>query len=304
MKNHLFFIIFFAAASLLASCSNGGNRSSTGFSPATKESVASDSEVVTAGDEAAALNDPHRKIIKTASLRCRVTDVFTSVTEIEHQVASISGLIVESETLNEPTGSRILPYSQDSLVQMQSYTTMARLTLKIPVKELDAVLTSIARNAAFMNSRHLQLDDVTLQYLSNQLKNEAAQQTNSIKATQLARKTTDVIAGNEYDDEKAANSIDRKVANMGIREQVAYATLQLELYQPDRVDRLMIPDTEKLMQAPFGIQLRNSLSGGWFMLVDLVLLLIRIWPLLIIAGVIIILYRSRQAKRKIVSKAG
>ncbi len=297
MKATAIFTIPVLSFILFSSCSNRERKDaryaqSSESAPSTADTTAMPEEAAIA-----ALNDPARKIIKTASMRCRVANVLTAVTDVEHNVLAAGGMIVQSDTRNEPASLHRLPYGHDSLIQVQAYTTTSSLTLKVPVNALDTLLNAIARDAAFIDNRHLNLDDVTLQYLSNQLKNEAMHNEGT-KAQQLARRTSDAIDAGECGDQKKQESIDRKIANLGMQEQVVYATLHLELYQPDRVDKVMIPDTDKLMKAPFGLRLRTCLAGGWVLLLDTLLLLIRLWPLLLAAFAGWMIYKSRKAKTR------
>lgn len=296
MKTKLLVILPVTVVVLFSACNNGTRPDSSLASA--EQAAATDTTGVSTLGAVAPLNDPSRKIIRTAALRCRVKDVLSATTAIEQDVRAAGGVVMQSDTRNDATGMQRLPYGNDSLIQVQSYTTTAALTLKIPVAQLDTVLNAIAGSAAFIDNRQLKLDDVSLQYLTNQLKEKAARKTDNNRPSELARRTADVIVGNEYADEKNEASIERSVANLNIREQVTYATLQLELYQPERVDRLMIPDTGELMKAPFGLQLRNSFAGGWTLFLDLMLLLVRLWPLLLFALGGWILYRGRKMKPK------
>lgn len=112
---------------------------------------------------------------------------------------NLHGVIIESRMENSTTGTNIFPYKPDSLKQATSFTTTAHLTLRVPVKQLDTLLYGVAAQAGFIDARVLQLEYVTLQHLSNQLK-EAAAAENDLPddARQMARKTADVIAVGDY----------------------------------------------------------------------------------------------------------
>ena len=271
-----------------------------GLAPESAESSTTTDTAVMSADanvEGIALNDPSRKIIKTAAMRCRVTDVYQATSFAEHLVSGVGGQIADSKLVNETNSNTTLPYSSDSLRQVQSYTTTANLTLRIPVKSVDTVLAALAGQSVFMDSRELKLDDVTLQYLGNYLKNEKSPDNASGKAIKKARKTEELVAAGKYADEKNEQFIDRQVANMGIMDQVNYATLSIALYQPERIDQMIIPDISKLLRPTFGQQFAMALSDSWTGLKSFFIVCVQVWPLLLVIIAALYLLRKRRAKR-------
>lgn len=248
-------------------------------------------------DHALSLNDPARKVIKTADLRCRVTDVFAATTHLERLAYASGGQIADSRLDNVTDDKRSLPYKTDSLREVESYTTTAHLTLRIPVAQLDTVLTDIAAQSAFVHTRSLKLDDVTLRYLGNKLKNEAQSTGGASKQAQaLARRSADAVSVGQYADERAETRIDRRIENLQLSDQAAYATLTVDLYQPQRVAFVIVPDTALLMKPGFGQQVLMALNNGWLLLRALMIGLLHIWPLLLIAAAAILIYRRRSGR--------
>ena len=236
-------------------------------------------------DKVLSLNAPARKIIKTADLRCRVEDVYTATTRIERMANAIGGQIANSKLENVTEESRTLPYKTDSLQQVESFTTTAQLTLRIPVNALDTILADIAGDAAFINNRSLHLDDATLRYLSNKLKQEAmAAHDATGRSGALAKRTGDAIVSGIYTDDHNEASIDRRIGNMQLVDQAAYATLTVELYQPPRISRSIMPDMEALMKPTMGQQAALALNNGWQLLRGLLIALLTVWPLLLVSA--------------------
>ncbi len=257
--------------------------------------------------KALSLSSPSRKIIKTADLRCRVSDVFTATTNIERLSNSVGGQISDSKLENSSDEVRSLPYKSDSLKQVSSYTTTAHLNLRIPVSSLDTVLGSIAAQSAFVDSRNLHLDDVTLRYLSNKLKNDAMGGNDAAsRARGLARKTGDAVFSGDYTDERNNTRIDRRIENMQLNDQVTYATLTVDLYQPQRIHEMIIPDIAFLMKPTLGQQASLAINNGWQLLKALFIGLLEIWPLSLLALAAIIVfrrYRSRKPARAVLTSA-
>ncbi len=299
-------IALFSVSTLLAATGCNQDRGAAYNRPESTSSA--DSAAVTAaesalteshsGENGPALNDPSRKIIKTADLRCRVGSVLLATTRMERLAAFTGGQVSDSRLENVAADTRSLPYKPDSLRNVESYTPTAHLTIRIPVAKLDTVLGDIAAGAAFINSRNLHLDDVTLRYLSNKLKNDAmAANDAGTRARALAGKSTDAIVSGAYTDDRNDTRIDRRIENLQLADQVTYATLTLDFYESQRMSSVIVPDIDALMKPSVGQRARIALSNGWQLLQALAIGLLQIWPLLIIGCGALLLYRRRRIRR-------
>lgn len=272
---------------LVMSCHNAPS-GYPAYDSALKEEAASVTDSV-AGN-ALALDDPSRKIIRTADISCRVKDVYTATASLEQLVRSVGGQVMESKLENQRSETRIQPYTSDSVKQVQEYTTLSHVMMRIPVSKLDTVLQAVAASADFIESRSLKLDDVTFQYLGNKLLDQEPRDLTA-DALKRSRKTAEVLSVSAYVDERRAGAVGRSVENMSIDDQVRYATLTAELSQPARIDALVIPDTEKLMQPALGQRLKAALQTSVAMLQGLLVFVVGIWPLLLIVGIVWFLVR-------------
>ena len=269
------------------------------------ESVSSDTVAIAAPSEAAALASNEvpslasneRTIIKKADIRCRVNDVFTATSSLEKLVTGFDGIVSDSRMENQVSEIKRLPYKIDSLKQIRSVTTTSRMTLRVPVAQLDTLLSAIAVQAMFIDTRSLQLSDVTLQYLSNELRSRASTENNTAqKASTLSRKTNDAMIAGQYADERDKQQIERKIENLSLREQATFATLTVDLYQPERMDQLIIADMDKLLKPTFGQQLKGALGNGFAALQVLCIALVNVWPLWLVATLVLYLVRARRLR--------
>ena len=168
----------------LGACANGGNHE--------KYASVSDSAATSLADtsvEAIALSAPERKIIRTADFRCRVQNVFTAVTGLEALVKSAGGIVQDSRMMNNTGEVSSVNYKPDSLKSVQTYTTTAVLTLKVPSARIDSVIQHIPEMATFIESRTITQNDITTRYLGNQLKTSIGTKVYTPeKGVQLAKK--------------------------------------------------------------------------------------------------------------------
>jgi hypothetical protein len=296
-------IVFITLASCSADHSSNGYKAQDLAVTPSPTAASADSTVMSASETAdgsvISLNDPARKIIKTADLRCRVKDVYAATSHIEQMTTATGGQISDSRMENATDDTRTLPYSSDSLRQVESYTTTAHLTLRIPVSKLDTVLTDIAAQSAFINSRNLHLDDVTLRYLSNKLKNTAMTANDAgQQAKKLARRTGDAVYSGEYADHRNETVIDRRIENLQLSDQVAYATLTLDLYQPQRISFMIVPDITSLMKPTIWQQAGIAINNGWLLLRSLFIALLQIWPIVLVLIAGLSYYYFRRSGRR------
>lgn len=268
---------------LLCACNNQNPNAS--YSTAEKE-VATDS---VAGN--APINDPSRKIIHTADFRCRVKDVFEATDKIEKMVLSVGGQVSQSDLENSHSVVNTQPYTVDSLKQVTEYTTTAHLTLRIPVRIVDSVLRQVPQYADFIDTRKLKLEDASYQYLANEL-HSSAETDLTQAALNKSKKTEDVLTVAQYKDEQKQAQIDRKINNMVLQNRADYATVNIDLFQPAKIDVLIIANTEYFMKPAFGKRLQMATIGGWEMFEGLFVFCVNIWPLILIAIVLYIFYKK------------
>jgi hypothetical protein len=260
-----------------------------------EETAAADS--TTFSNEITTLNSPSRKRIRTADVRCRVSNVFNATSSLEHVVTSMDGVIVESTLQNEFGISKEIPYSADSLKRIQLYSPTANLTLRVPAAKLDSVVQSLTAMASFIDYRTLKSQDKTLDYLSNALKNNEQGNVEETKPVPVNKKAPlDVIA---YEDRKKENIIDRKILNMAILDDVNYATFSVQLFQPQLADVQVIVNPDRVIRAGFGTELLTALRNGADIFKNVLLFFLQLWPFLLLTAAGWFGYKKRNYLYKI-----
>jgi hypothetical protein len=276
---------------VLAACghSGSGGYENASIIPAT-ESNKSDTTAAIAAN--APINSPERKIIHTADFTCQVRDVFAATTALENLVKSAGGIVQESHIDNAVYEKQTSYYTADSLRETTTYTTTSKLTLRVPVAYMDSVVKAIPALSSFIDSRTLKQNDVTYQYLSNVLKNQVGTNNGLTgKIMQPAKKGREPLSVQYYDDSKQEQRIDRKIENMNLSENVAYATLTVAFSQPEQVYIHNIANAAHMAKTPLLIQCKSAIYSGWEMLMSIFILLIRLWPLMLVGLIAALLYK-------------
>lgn len=270
MRSSLYYGAFLLLA--LAACQSGVVRETPNAAAAAETYTATADSTVFAND-ITSLNSASRKRIRTADVRCRVGNVFQAVTTLEHAVNTMGGIVTESSLQNEYGMSQDIPYSADSLKQVRMYTPTATLTLRVPAARLDSVVHTLTSLAAFIDYRTLKEEDRTLDYLSNALKNNEPGA--FVGKRSKSPMVPDMI---KYQDSLRENAIDRKIINLSIMDEVNYATLSVQLFQPQLADIQIVPNADHISRAGFGTEILASLRGGLNICRNILLGLVWCWP--------------------------
>ncbi|WP_142688040.1 DUF4349 domain-containing protein [Chitinophaga polysaccharea] len=271
--------LYYLGIPLLALCACQGNMNKE------MRAYAATADSTSFSNDITDLNSASRKRVKSADVRCRVSNVFAAASHMEQLVMRLGGIVVESNLQNEEVQHFNVPYSADSVKDIQLYTPVANLTLKVPVAHLDSVVYDLTANAKFIDHRVVKDQDMTMKYLANALKNERQEQQEAqLSKVAPAKKgtTLDVV---EYKDQKGDAAINRQMDNLVILDDVAYSTFTVQLFQPQVTDEQVIVNPERITRAGFGTELLVALRGGAEIFRNLLLFFIRLWPF-ILAGVL------------------
>jgi len=277
---------------LLAACSSqeSPNKLAGHADRVSAEQVLASADSTSFSSDIADINSASRKVIRTADFRCRVNDVFTATTSLENIVKKAGGIVQESRMVNDNNTTESVYYKADSVKQVQSYTTTAYLTLRVPAASLDSVLNAIPALSVFVEQRSLAQQDVTLQYLSNALKNKTT--SISSKPMALAKKSNEAIQADSYDNSRKEAGIDRGIENLAFLDKANYATITVAFSQPQRINTVVVVDPQYFSKPPYGLQFMQAMSRGWELLRSLLLVCMAIWPLWLVAIIALAMYRK------------
>lgn len=273
--------------SCLASCgSNMSPENETGASSEVAANATAEPSVDSDG-----INNEERKMAKKADVRSRVKDVLAATTYLERVTKEVGGIVMSSKLENREETTSTQSFTSDSLKEIQTYVPTSTLTLKIPVQYLDTFMNVLVAQSEFINSRNLSLEDLTLQYVGNTLKQDAS------KANNLAPKNVDNV---DYIDNKAEQNINRKLENLSINDQVRYATLSVDLYQPKKVMITLIPNVDQMVKPQFCDQMKAALQNGWWLVKQLLIGIANLWVFILIGALVLILVRKYKSVKPVV----
>lgn len=270
---------------ILFSCNQGNN---------SKDSTANYASAEIANLGLDSLNSPHRKIIHTADINCKVNDVLKATILLEQYTKSLNGIVSESTITNRELETRSLPYTADSLKEVKNFQRSALLRLRVPAQFRDSLINLVPAFASFVDSRQLLQSDATLQYLSNDFKANAGINFTQ-KAESKTKKSSDYLAIANREEK----NIDHVIEKYKIEDATSFATITINIYQPVQSYSSTIVNSEAAMRTPFSATFKEALRKGLYLLEKIIAAFVTLWPVwfLILAGFYL---RTLLIKRRII----
>ena len=291
MRNYLLLGVILCT---VLSCNQGQSDSKE------SQNLLSDSSI-TQSNKANDLEDkpdlPNRTFLKTADIKFKVKDVVSSTYNIEN-ICSTQGGFVTSSNLESIIGNKeSVRISEDSSVEISTYSVSNSITIRVPNNKLDTVLKDIAANVDYLDSRIIKADDVSLQLLANQLKQKRLKKNEVRLSTAIDnnnKKLMETTAAEDLLLSKEELSDNSKIENLSLTDQINFSTVHLSIYQND-VTRRNIFAHEKPITAyepGFGSKIAESLLFGWNIVMEILVFFSRFWAILLAPLLVYFLYKK------------
>lgn len=253
---------------------------------------------------AASMNrlDSTHMFVRTADVRCRVDEVADATYSVEKTVRELGGYVNDTRLSTTQNWQHEVRTDPDSVKRSSSYRVANNLVIRVPAKNLDSLLSALAPLVQYMDYRNVNVNDITLEQLAKQLEQKRLAVYNAmlqskvvdqnVKPDKLMNAADAMLAKQEQADNAYLESL-------RLNDKVEFATLNLQLYQPEVITTSMvfIEEPQPPYTASIGARLLNSLEAGWtgfsYILSGIVLL----WPLWLIGGITWYIVRRWQRRR-------
>ncbi len=282
--------------SLLSNCSKTDGEH-VSLESAAADTVASIPDVAT--DSTYITDNTKRAFVKTALFSGQVKDVKKVSNQLTTWVKRMSGFVAQNELRSEVIRMEETPISNDSLEQNKIYVITNDLELRVPTLYLDSLLQLVQEQMVYIDEQSTGASDVSLALLSSQLKKARFSRFENRYQRQLnhsSKKINDHLSGEEnlYEMQNQADA--NAIATWQLKEQVAFSTVRVHLYQHPLLARTNIPDTENhfAFRPSFWIKLTLSLQTGWYVFIDVLLGLLKLWVLFVLGGMAFWLYKKKK----------
>jgi hypothetical protein len=231
--------------------------------------------------------DSKQKFIRTADIKFKVKNVVKSTYAIENATQKFGGFVTYTNLQSNIHDEIKTKISQDSTLETTKYTVENNITIRVPNKQLDTIIKTIAKQIDFLDFRVIKADDVSLKMLANQLSQKRSSTTekrieNAIDSK--GKKINDVMeAENSLANQKEAND-NTTIDNLSMQDQINFSTITLQLYQNETIkqEKIASEKDSNAYKPHLGIQVLDSLKSGWYILEAIFVFLINLWPFILI----------------------
>ena len=250
-------------------------------------------------------NDTTRRMIRTANIRFKVSNVIKSTYSIENIVIAHNGFVENTNLTSQINRTKSTRVKVDSMLLTTYYTVINTLVLRVPNTELDATLREIAQHVEFMDYRIINAKDVTLDLLSKNLEQArlARYDSRMRSAIDNQKRLNDVGTAEDNLLRRQLQADEAKLANLRTLDQIKFSTITLSLYQNENIKYEVIAKekTIKAYSIPFGVRFIDALKFGWNIVVEIFLFLVNIWSIILIGTFVFLAvkyFEKRISKRK------
>lgn len=183
-------------------------------------------------------------------------------------------------------------YYENELYESNTYRSAYDLKIRVPAIHFDALVHETTANAGKVTSRNIHARDVTAQFydLKTRLENNESYLLQYRSLLKRARTIEEILEVQEKI-RVLEEEMDAKKGRLKLMsDQVNYSTLRLRLYQ-------QVESTGEAQEGFFAQSWRAIQEGGGFF-IDVILLLLRLWPFALLIGTSIYLFRKWRRRNK------
>lgn len=249
--------------------------------------------------------DSTRKFIRTADIKFKVKSVINSTYDIENICTNQGGFVTYTNLASTIESQSEIPISADSTLETIHYAVTNSIILRVPNTKLDSTLKDIAKNIDYLDYRIIKADDVSLQMLANKLSQRRVIKNETRLAKDIdnnAKRLTETMTAEEILFNKQEQADNAKISNLCMADQVSFSTVNLLIYQRQTVKRTVIANDKNIAayQAGFWSRLWDAIQFGWCMILELVLVISKLWAFLL--GSVLLYWLYKWYKRKVIFK--
>lgn len=237
-----------------------------------------------------------RKIIRTAQMRFKAAKTDNATYKVEKIAKQFGGYVTENQMNSTVVSQKDRVVNNDSVMQITQYQLENNMTVRIPNHQLDTFLIEMSRIYLFLDHRHISADDVTLAYMSSQLKakirEQAAQRIQNATDTK-GKRLDDIVNAETASSQLRDEAIDQQIANAEKDFNIQFSVVNLNIYQDMDIVKTMKANPSLYTYGPsFFSRLKESFAYGWAMVLEIVLGLVSVWYLFLIGGLGWFLYKK------------
>ena len=242
------------------------------------------------------VKDKH--FIKTADISIEVKDVYQATIAIEKSVQDLGGFVTSSNMKSNIVSENTYDISDEEAVLVKKYQSENTMKVRVPTEKLGNFLELVNKDKVFLNSRSIHAEDITSDIRYAELEEKRNQKT-SENISRLKTNKEKV----KLDDDNMAESDLQKMYRTDVTDNLKYSVIDIYLKEPKlRIAEIPVTNTtsiDRKYQYNFIYNVKDGFVYGFYLIQQIIVALINIWPVLFITGGVI--YFLRKRKRSAVS---
>jgi hypothetical protein len=281
---------------LLSGCSSSAKREVYLKDSLMRESIMQDSIAKTAvlaqNIDLNTKTPADKKFIKRAELKFKVGNVLYATEKMEDLTTKYGGYMLYSNLANRFENSDRSRISRDSILLSKEIEVVNQLQLRIPNNKLDSFIRELDPLVVLLDYRVIKLNDVTLQFISNQQKTERLQTYEKRQVRHIDSKPSKLQETSNAEDhllDRQNQADDTKLQSMALDDQVKYCDLSIDIYQKTLITKETIANFDYVsdVKPAFFARMWDSIVQGWHILEEVVIFLVKIWGIaVLIIGIV------------------
>lgn len=274
MKTRIMLLMACAIAMSCAQSSKFEARADEAPAPAEQQSQTASPSQIAATPNVDIYSDGKTKLIKTANYRFEVEQMKKSTEAIEEAVKKYPAYIAATE------------------LELENQFMENKMTIKVQSEYFYELLKEIDVQAKFVNFRNVKTNDVSKEFVDLESRLKTKREVEA-RYTQILRNkagTIEELLNAEQQIGALHEEIEATISRINsLKDQVSYSSINLEFYQAIALEVQQEPTwKEKFV---------NGLNTGLAGILNIVVVLAYLWPLMIVAAVVVIAVTFLRKKK-------
>jgi hypothetical protein len=242
-----------------------------------------------------------RLMVRQAEMNFKVKELQKTSQKISEITASCGGEVWNSQLQTEIQNTITKKITTDSLLEVITYRQTNELTIKVPSKNLDSLLVKLEALSQLLHFKKVTTENVSLDYLSHELKSKNMARTQSRHENRLDMKKSNLeqYTAAEYFNNDMQNAvIDHQVQNLALMDKVNFSTVKISIYQDTEAYKNIVANfNSDRFEPAFGSSIIMAVQDGWAFMLGSIIFFVRIWPLYLFGIAVFFLIRFFEKYR-------
>ena len=222
-----------------------------------------------------------------------VKDVYDATISIEKQLISLGGFVTKSRMEAQTLSENIYNTSDESSMLIRKFQNHNKMQVRVPTEKLGDFLNFINDKKVFLNSRIISAEDVTANIKFTKLEAERQSKTSTnISQLKAGKDKVNLV------DKNMSQANSQKYSDEILADQLKYSTVDIYIKEPSTsVAKIPIINTKNIdneYKYNFFFDVKNAFVEGFYLIQQIFVFLISIWPIVLLGGLVFYFWRRRK----------